>query len=179
MHSICSCIVILLLDLEYRADGPMARTKYITRARVPVVQNLAWNVVTPDLTVSVIVAECDEAEVLHGGNLEEMGIHVGTNASRLHLALLVLGQLPGFVLNPHVGLPRQDTSTFLACRTRCIKKSSSRASTIRRGWGKNWQQALLIACLRCGRGATRAKKRLAFGWVNPVTFCELAVSFLD
>jgi hypothetical protein len=49
--------------------------------------------VTPDLTVSVIVAECDEAEVLHGGNLEEMGIHVGTNASHLHLALLVLGQL--------------------------------------------------------------------------------------
>jgi hypothetical protein len=41
-----------------------------TRARVPVVQNLAWNVFTVDLNVAVVVVECDETEDLHRPHLQ-------------------------------------------------------------------------------------------------------------
>uniref|UniRef100_A0A7S4JQU8 Glycosyl transferase family 1 domain-containing protein n=3 Tax=Guillardia theta TaxID=55529 RepID=A0A7S4JQU8_GUITH len=40
-------------------------------AGLPVIQNLAWNVFTVDLSVSVVVVECDETEELHRENLRE------------------------------------------------------------------------------------------------------------
>ena len=36
-----------------------------------VVQNLAWNVFTVDLSVAVVVVECDQTQELHRGNLEK------------------------------------------------------------------------------------------------------------
>jgi len=36
-----------------------------------VVQNLAWNVFTVDLSVAVVVVECDQTQELHRGNLEQ------------------------------------------------------------------------------------------------------------
>ncbi len=44
------------------------------RAGVPVVQNLAWNVVAPDLTVAVVVVECDVTQQLHSGSLQKKGL---------------------------------------------------------------------------------------------------------
>ena len=41
------------------------------RARVPVVQNLAWNVFSVDLNVAVVVIECDETQDLHRANLQD------------------------------------------------------------------------------------------------------------
>jgi glycosyltransferase involved in cell wall biosynthesis len=39
-----------------------------------VVQNLAWNVLTVDLTVAVVVVECDETLEIHRGDLTHRGL---------------------------------------------------------------------------------------------------------
>jgi hypothetical protein len=56
------------------------------RARVPVVQNLAWNVFTIDLSVAIVVVECDETQDLHRPNLEHR-----YNVSAAQLELLGVG----------------------------------------------------------------------------------------
>jgi hypothetical protein len=40
-------------------------------AQVPVVQNLAWNVFTVDLSVAVVVVECDQTQDMHRAQLQD------------------------------------------------------------------------------------------------------------
>lgn len=52
-------------------------------AGLPVIQNLAWNVVTIDLSVAVVVVECDETQEFHRGDLSLRGLTAQQLASDL------------------------------------------------------------------------------------------------
>jgi hypothetical protein len=53
---------------------------------VPTVQNLAWNVVTVDLSVAAVVVECDVTQALHRGPIRRRGLTARTLEADLGVA---------------------------------------------------------------------------------------------
>ena len=75
-----------VLSVERSSQVSIFASYVAARCRVPVVQNLAWNVFTIDLSVAIVVVECDETQDLHRPNLEHR-----YNVSAVQLELLGVG----------------------------------------------------------------------------------------
>ena len=79
-----------------------------------VVQNLAWNVFTVDLSVAVVVVECDQTQELHRGNLEK---RFGVSAQVLSIfgfQLFLFPPLGFFKLEQRFGVSAQVLSFFFS-----------------------------------------------------------------